>query len=276
VTATAAPTGGSAKYTASLFSHHHPVVSRTGSWHTVFPRSKRASQAGHSYLPCSVAPSRESASMPAKPALTRVANPGATPRGASETTSPAISVAPATPPSVPSAVIPPEVPRVTRRQDVTRRGGRGEKAPISVAQVSAAAAATAPAAADHDPSSAAIAATPPFASTCLALRSGARRSASCVRRLPESKKAASTASPGQPNPHATPNPTPQAATSPPGVSHLTRRTARSGCGASTREGRPGPGSGPAGTAETAYRNRTLRHRGDIRRGAAGSRSRARA
>src|SRR5439155_12476424 len=187
--ATAAPHTVAARLTPSLSSHPHPPVSRTGSWHTVWARSKRASQAGHWYLPWSVAPSSESASMPATPAPVRVANPGATPRGASACASHAITRAPATPPSVPRAVIPPDVPRVTRRPEVMRRGGKGEKAPTSVAHVSAAAAAMAPLAALHAPNSAATVATPPLASTCRAVRRGPCRSASWVRRLPERRNA---------------------------------------------------------------------------------------
>src|SRR5207302_1129107 len=111
--AAAAPTSVATRFTPSLSSHRQPLASRTGSWHTVLPRSNRASQAGHSYLPCSVAPRKESASIPATPAAVSVTNPGAMPRGAKAAVNPEISAAPATPPSVPRAVIPPEVPRVT-------------------------------------------------------------------------------------------------------------------------------------------------------------------
>src|SRR5207253_8755065 len=93
----------------------------------------------------------------------RVTKPGAAPRGANTYANQAMVTAPATPPSVPRAVMPPEVPRATRRPEVRSRGGKGEKAPISVAHVSAAAAAMAPAAAVHAPSSAASVATPPLA-----------------------------------------------------------------------------------------------------------------
>src|SRR5947208_3616853 len=125
-TAAAAPTSVAARFTPSLSSHRQPLASRTGSWHTVLPRSNRASQAGHSYLPCSVAPRKESASIPATPAAVSVTNPGAMPRGAKAAVNPEISAAPATPPSVPRAVIPPEVPRVTLPPEVMRRGGKGE------------------------------------------------------------------------------------------------------------------------------------------------------
>src|SRR5437870_277992 len=125
-TAAPAPTSVAARFTPSLSSHRHPLASRTGSWHTVLPRSNRASQAGHSYLPCSVAPRKESASIPATPAAVSVTNPGAMPRGAKAAVNPEISAAPATPPSVPRTVIPPEVPRVTLPPEVMRRGGKGE------------------------------------------------------------------------------------------------------------------------------------------------------
>src|SRR5712691_1997573 len=125
-TAAAAPTSVAPRFTPSLSSHRQPLASRTGSWHTVLPRSNRASQAGHSYLPCSVAPRRESASIPATPAAVSVTNPGAMPRGAKAAVNPEIRAAPATPPSVPRAVIPPEVPRVTLPPEVMRRGGNGE------------------------------------------------------------------------------------------------------------------------------------------------------
>jgi len=76
-----------------------------------------------------------------------------------------MTAAPTRPPAVPSGVIPPDTPRGTARRLVIRRGGVGENAPISVAQVSAVAAASAPANAGQLPASAASAATPPFATT---------------------------------------------------------------------------------------------------------------
>src|SRR2546429_4388257 len=213
--ATAAPHNVAARLRPSLSSQRHPPVSRTSSWQTVFARSKRASHAGHWYLPWSVAPSSESASMPATPAPVTVANPGAAPRGPNTWASQAIVAAPATPPRVPSAVIPPDVPRVTRRPDVMRRGGKGANAPISVAHVSAAAAAIAPAAAVHAPSSAATVATPPLATTWRAVRRGLCRSATWVRRLPERRNAASNANPPQPRAHVRPAPTAPAPLNPP-------------------------------------------------------------
>src|SRR5207245_2666600 len=62
----------------------------------------------------------------------------AKPRGRSHAANVARTTAPATPPAVPSAVIPPDAPRVTCAPVVISRGANGEKAPSSVAQVSAA------------------------------------------------------------------------------------------------------------------------------------------
>src|SRR2546429_2961358 len=102
--------------------------------------------------------------MPAAPAAAGMTNPGPMAGGASRVVNPAMSAAPATPPSVPSAVIPPDVPRVTRLPEVMRRGGEGEIAPVSVAPGLAAAAAVAPAAPAPQPANAATQATPPVAS----------------------------------------------------------------------------------------------------------------
>src|SRR3989475_467292 len=258
---TTAPHSVAARFTASLSSHRKPLMRRTGWWHTVFPRSNRAPHSGHSCLPCTVAPSSESATIPATPApAISAADPGAAPWGRKASASRAIITAPAAPPSEPKTVIPPDVPRGTCRPLVMSRGAKGEKAPISVAQVSAAAAASAPAAIGHALNSAATAATPPFASTCRAVRRGARRSASCVRRLPERKKTRSNTRPRHETPHVTAPPTASAATTPSGVSHLTRRTARAGSGASARGARPGPGSGRAGNRGTASRSRSAHRR----------------
>ena len=141
-------------------------MSRTGSWHTVSRRSLRAAHCGHSYTPWSVAPNRESISIPIIPAATiHAADRGAMSLGSKILATPAIAPAPANPPPIPRSEIPPDVPLGTGRPVVSSRGGVGENAPISVAQVSAAAAASAPAATVHCPHSAATAATPPLAIT---------------------------------------------------------------------------------------------------------------
>src|SRR2546422_2689134 len=216
--ATAAPTSVVVRFTPSLSSHRLPLISRSGAWHTVSRRSERAPHPGHSYSPCRVAPSSESASVPATPAPTRTADPGAAPRGSTTKARAAIAIAPATPPAVPSAVIPPDAPRVTGSQVVKSRGGTGENEPISVAQVSAAAAAIAPAAAGQEPARAAAAATPPFASTCRAFRRPPVPPAHCVSRLPDRKNPASSPRPGQPNPQVTAPPTARLAARPSRVS----------------------------------------------------------
>src|SRR5439155_8646189 len=265
--ATAAPTSVVVRFTPSLSSHRLPLISRSGAWHTVSRRSERAPHPGHSYSPCKVAPSSESAAIPAKPAPTKTADPGATPRGPTAKASAAIATAPATPPAVPSAVIPPDAPRVTRSHVVTSRGATGEHEPISVAQVSAVAAAIAPAAAGQEPARAAAAATPPFASTCRAFRLPPVPLAHCVSRLPDRKNAASSARLGQPNPQVTATPTARLAAKPSRVSQLTRRTVRGVSGASGREARRGRGSGPAGSRGTDARSRSARRREGSPRGA---------
>ena len=138
-----------------------------------------------------------------------------------------MTAAPSTPPAVPGGVMPPDAPRGTGTQLVMSRGGVGEKTPISVAQVSAVAAARPPAKTGHQPARAATAATPPLANTCAAVRCPPPR----VNRLPETKKARSRPKPRHPVPHTVAPPTASAATAPPRVSHVTRRTGRAAAGA---------------------------------------------
>src|SRR5262245_3120497 len=169
--------------------------------------------------------------------------------------------APAIPPAVPSSVIPPSVPAATVVQFVIKRGGVGEWLPISVAQVSALAAASAPANQAQLPISAAKAATPPLAMTWRAFRrpSSALLSppfAVVVSRLDETKKARSRINPRQPNPQSVATPTASAAAAPRRVSHLTRRTARARRGASARPAHPVCGSAHAETSGIAPRSRT--------------------
>src|SRR5947208_2571919 len=271
--AAAAPTSVVARFTPSLSSHRQPLTSRIGSWHTVSPRSDRASHLGHAYIPCTVAPRTESATMPNTPAAVPVANPAAmltVPRGATSCASPAMSAAPTTPPADPSTVIPPEVPRDTSAPVVISRGGTREKDPISVAQVSAVAAAKAPVATAHMPASAASAATPPLATTWRAVRRGPRPSAKWPSRLPDRKNTSRSARPGHPRPQPTAAPTATAAATPPRVSQVTLRTGRAGSCASARGARRGPGSGLAGSPKTTFRSRSARRREGSRRGVGGS------
>src|SRR6267142_784369 len=160
------------------------------------------SLSNHRTAPCTVAPNTESSSMPMIPAAATIgaiqpwwADPGPMARRSSNTVNAAISPAPTTPPAVPRSVIPPSVPAGTGVPLVIRRGGVRECLPISLAQVSAVAAAIAPANPAQLPAKAASAATPPLASTW--------RSFLVVdfdKRLPDTKKARSSSNPRQPNP----------------------------------------------------------------------------
>src|SRR5690242_19203730 len=148
--------------------------------------------------------------MPATPAAATTSH-GAGPSAAASV---AIITAPAMPPAVPRVVIPPDVPAGTGAPVVRSRGGMGENAPISVAQVSAVAAARAPANAGQPPAIAATAATPPLARTWRAVRRPPGPPDHCVRRLPERKNAYSSSKPDHSNPATTPPPTTTAAARP--------------------------------------------------------------
>src|SRR6202040_763697 len=118
---------------------------------------------------CTVAPSRESASAPATPPIVTATN--GTGQLAS-TVAPPMNRAPATPAAVPAREMPPEVPGSTLLPEIIDIGRPATRVPISVAHVSAADAASAPApiashtgdAATRDPR-AAPAYTPPLANT---------------------------------------------------------------------------------------------------------------
>src|SRR6266566_9800990 len=174
-----------------------------------------ASLSNHLTAPCTVAPSSESNSIPRTPATTTAT---AT-LGSNRKANAAIKAAPAIPPTVPTSVIPPSVPAGTGLPVVISRGGLREYRPISVAHVSAVAAASAPANAAQLPASAASAATPPFAKTWRSFRVFA-----FDNKLDETKKARSRNRPRHPNPHVVARPTASAAVAPRRVSHLTRRT----------------------------------------------------
>src|ERR1043166_6862148 len=121
------------------------------------------------------------------------------------------------PPTVPTSVIPPSVPADTRAQLVISRGGVGEWVPISVAHVSAFAAASAPANHSQLPARAARAAMPPFAMTCRSLRAVPLRD----KKVDRTKKARRNTIPRHPSPHSVVRPTAAAATAPRRVSPLT-------------------------------------------------------
>src|SRR5258708_39649867 len=181
--------------------------------------------------------------MPAMPATATTTHG----TGPSVVASVAISSPPPTPPAVPSTVIPPDVPAGPGAPVVPSRGATGENAPISVAQVSAVAAARAPANAGQPPANAAAAAAPPFARTWRAVRRPPGPPDHCVRRLPERKNAERRRRPDHSDPAAALPATTHAPARPSAVSHFTRRTARAGSGASARVARPARGSWPGRT-----------------------------
>lgn len=140
--------------------------------------SLRSIQVGHQRRSCNEAPSKESITAPPKPAT-------ATATALSMPMTPVTRQAPITvlePPNEatrPATVTPPEVPEGTRWPVSTSRGGAELRRPISVAQVSAAAVASAEAKRTghafpgitkwhtaHNPG------IDPFARTCLAVRRG--------------------------------------------------------------------------------------------------------
>lgn len=147
----------------------------------------------------------------------------------------AINAAPPIAPSTPQPVIAPDVPVGTGFQLVMRRGKVRAKTPSSVDQVSALAAASAPAIASHAASrfeapntTAAAAATPPLASVCIRSRCEPLENcaASCAFRRPpvresaldETKKTISSVAPGKPAPPNTAVPTSSAPNAPLGES----------------------------------------------------------
>src|ERR1041385_8368671 len=197
-----------------------------------------ASLSSQRTLPCSVAPSSESSSNPKPPAAVSVMKA----RFPTRYETPAMNAAPANPPSVPTSVIPPSVPAGTRLQVVISLGSVDERPPISVAQVSAFAVASAPANQVQLPDKAASAATPPLAMTCRAFRVVFLRDSA----LAEIKKARSGVTPRHPNPQIVAAPTAAAAAQPRPVSHFTRRTARAARASSARAARPASCSAPSG------------------------------
>src|SRR5687768_2451272 len=171
--ATVAPASVAARLTPSLSSHWNPPAGSVFLPHMCRTRSVATAHPSHQLRACTVAPRRESAVVPAIPPATA---PATAPSGhplihASNAT----NAAPASPPALPSNVTPPDVPVGSGRPVVIDRGELSARVPISVAHVSAAAAARAPApttvqAADtwRSDISAAKAKRPPFARTCTA------------------------------------------------------------------------------------------------------------
>src|SRR5690606_19990053 len=153
--------------------------------------------------------------------MNRTATPSLPPLKSREAT-PARTSAPAAPPSVPSQVTPPEVPAGSARPVSSERGILLDSPPISVAILSAVAAASAPHAAHHHMSdsgwysqmNAHAVNTPPLATTCSASRApdfSTTPSVSCAFRLapildaavPRTKKNSSTTAHRQPAVSAT-------------------------------------------------------------------------
>src|SRR5947209_7641124 len=188
---------GSATLTTSFDIPGMPRTSRVRLPQACGSVSQVRSQTSHRRSSCSVAPSSESTVAPAMPAIgmmasSRMPTPNtAGPRKLMPTSEPAstyasrrpigatspIQSAPPISAAVPAGVIPPDMPVENGRKVTMDRGVCRASVPISVAHVSAVAAAYAPANASAQRRSCANAkptahavATPPFASTCNASR----------------------------------------------------------------------------------------------------------
>src|SRR5262249_11310485 len=131
------------RFTKSLSSPAMPPVTRVDapqSWRT---RSVATPHASHHRRVCAFAPITESASAPTIPPTTAARAVSRDHPMAVETA--ATNMAPASAPRLPITVTPPDVPTGTARPDRIERGTPPNRVPISVAQVSAAEAASAPA-----------------------------------------------------------------------------------------------------------------------------------
>ncbi|MDB4882198.1 MAG: hypothetical protein JWL95_964 [Gemmatimonadetes bacterium] len=166
------------RFTMSLSIHSRPPTSLVDEPQLCTRCSDARSQAAHQRRSCSVAPSNESPMAPATPAaMTRVRSLVRS----SAAATPATNAAPAIMASVPTTVTPPELPGGTGRVVSSERGVPPYSVPISVAQVSAAAAARAPSAASESVMASLSAVSterrthaakmPPLAMTCVASRS---------------------------------------------------------------------------------------------------------
>jgi len=188
-------------------------------------------------MDCTVAPSNESIKAPARPAPV-AASPNPMFPVANDPAPPTTN-APASAAAVPAALTAPDSPERARFQSVIRRGFRPQSEPISVAQVSAFAVASAPSIATstiwfpgkRPVPTAANAAIPPFASTCDASRVPpfSKPNAS-LRRFPRRdnsvevvKNVNNAAVPVTPPPVAWAQPTRVAATAPDTVSARNRQ-----------------------------------------------------
>ena len=157
--------------TASFPNQVIPRNGRVGAPHACGFRSVARSHASHRRSDCSDAPRTESESAPTMPP----AKTGKNARGTSRRAARATNSAPTISASVPWNVTPPERPVAMRSRVKIERGRPRASVPISVAHVSAAAAANAPANAGTNRASRKLAsahnaAMPPFATTCMPSR----------------------------------------------------------------------------------------------------------
>ena len=169
-----APTPEQTAFTASLSKPRTPPVRRVWVPQLCTGRSVDFAHTSHQRRVCRVAPSRESATDPANPPSTTAVN------GAGQRANAAPAAMNSAPPilaSVPITLTPPEVPAGTLRPETIETGLWPVSVPISVAQVSAADAASAPiptayhvGVCDSMYAIAASAYTLPLARTCLASR----------------------------------------------------------------------------------------------------------
>lgn len=213
-----APASVAAALTASLFSQPMPDARAPRPPQVQLGDSDTCPHRTQRQYACSVAPSSESSSMPDTPARVTIAAPRASVSPVAHAVA-AMTAAPSRPPEVPRTVMPPEVPGATFAPLVMSRGGVALRPPISVDQVSAAAAATAPANATTNAgwspaSNAHPAATPPLAKTC----AGRRRPPPGVSREEPARKTSRGTNPRQPVPAHTAVPIARALAVPPGES----------------------------------------------------------
>ena len=141
MTPSIAPAAVAAMFTPSLSSHDHPATCRVCAPHEWIRRSVSRAHESHQYRACAVAPSTESTTLPVMApthaaAATAIGHPTASATAAENTPASAVAASPRT-------VTPPEVPGATTSMVQADRGDVPDREPISVAQVSAAEAASA-------------------------------------------------------------------------------------------------------------------------------------
>ena len=250
------PRAVASRFTASLSTAAIPPTCRVAVPQSCRRRSVARAHASHQRRSCARAPSSVSASAPTHPAAVTAANRSVR---ASKRAARATRSAPATIATVPAADTAPDVPGGTARKVSTVRGTPPTSVPISVAQVSAVAAAREPAAAAARSGSELCPAanrprqhnanTPPFARTCVASRAPPLSTIPAVRRafsaLPacesseESTKYRTRSAP-HPQPAATAAvPTAEAATAPEVDSEPALRAASAMATAATAQGGAG-------------------------------------